>query len=39
MLDAEGWFHTGDIARVEPDGYMYLTGRKKNVIILAAARM
>ena len=34
VLDAEGWFHTGDIARVEEDGYMYLTGRKKNVIIL-----
>ena len=36
VLDAEGWFHTGDIARVEPDGYMYLTGRKKNVIILGS---
>ena len=34
VIDAEGWFHTGDIARVEEDGYMYLTGRKKNVIIL-----
>ena len=34
VLDAEGWFHSGDIARVEEDGYMYLTGRKKNVIIL-----
>ncbi len=34
VIDAEGWFHTGDIARVEDDGYMYLTGRKKNVIIL-----
>ncbi len=34
VLDKEGWFHTGDIARVEEDGYMYLTGRKKNVIIL-----
>ena len=34
VLDADGWFHTGDIARVEEDGYMYLTGRKKNVIIL-----
>ena len=36
VLDAEGWFHTGDIPRVEPDGYMYLTGRKKNVIILGS---
>ena len=36
VLDAEGWFHTGDIARVKPDGYMYLTGRKKNVIILGS---
>ena len=36
VLDAEGCFHTGDIARVEPDGYMYLTGRKKNVIILGS---
>ena len=34
VLDADGWFHTGDIATVAEDGYMYLTGRKKNVIIL-----
>ena len=34
VIDADGWFHTSDIARVEEDGYMYLTGRKKNVIIL-----
>ena len=36
VIDADGWFHTGDIARVEEDGYMYLTGRKKNVIILGS---
>ena len=34
VLDAEGWFHTGDLARVDEDGYYFLTGRKKNVIIL-----
>ena len=34
VIDADGWFHTGDIARVEEDSYMYLTGRKKNLIIL-----
>ena len=34
VIDAEGWFHTGDLARVDEDGYYFLTGRKKNVIIL-----
>ena len=34
VVDAEGWFHTGDLARVDEEGYYFLTGRKKNVIIL-----
>ncbi len=32
ILDAEGWFDTGDVATVDPDGYMAITDRTKDVI-------
>jgi long-chain acyl-CoA synthetase len=32
-IDADGWFHSGDLARVDDDGYFFIVDRKKDLII------
>ena len=35
VLDAEGWFRTGDIAVIDPDGFVRIVDRKKDLIIVS----
>ena len=38
VLDSDGWLHTGDIAKIDKDGHIFITGRIKNMIVLSGGK-
>ena len=38
VIDADGWFHTGDVGRIDEEGYVWITGRASRTIVLSSGK-
>lgn len=38
VIDEDGWLHSGDIAKIDKDGHIFITGRIKNMIVLSGGK-